>query len=293
MQKTMAASASPEAIQHHYDVGNDFYRLWLDSSLTYSCALWKKGDRDSMLEVAQRRKLEYHAKWAHARGAARVLDVGCGWGSLLEHLVLAEGVQNALGLTMSAEQADWVARLGHPGIAVRLESWGDHIPTEPYDAVISIGAFEHFARAEWNDADKVAAYRSFFTCCHRWLKPGGRLSLQTIAFGHVEREKAATSPEGNFILTSIFPESELPTLEQIEQASAGLFELVRLRNDPEDYERTCRVWCKRLTARRQEAVAAAGEEVVTRYVRYLKMAAALFQFNRIRLLRIACRRLGP
>jgi cyclopropane-fatty-acyl-phospholipid synthase len=291
MQKA-AAGASPEAIRRHYDVGNDFYRLWLDPSLTYSCALWEEGDSDDILEVAQRRKIELHAAWAQARGAARVLDIGCGWGSVLNHLVGAEGVQNAVGLTLSQEQADWITRTRQPGVEVRLESWADHAPAGRYDGVISIGAFEHFARADWDDAKRVATYRAFFARCHSWLKPNGRLSLQTIAFSQLEREKAKSSPQGQFILDSIFPESDLPTLQHIEQASAGLFDLVQLRNDREHYERTCRVWCKRLTACRREAVAVAGEEAVARFVRYLKLAAALFQYGEIRLLRIAFRRLG-
>src|SRR5947199_10843989 len=72
--------ASPEAIQHHYDVGNDFYRLWLDPTLTYSCALWEEGDSDDMLERAQRRKIEHHARRVRVPAGGRVLDVGCGWG---------------------------------------------------------------------------------------------------------------------------------------------------------------------------------------------------------------------
>ena len=292
MEETRAArGASPEAIRHHYDVGNDFYRLWLDPTLTYSCALWSEDDRDDMLEIAQRRKIEYHAQSARARGAERVLDIGCGWGAVLKHLVEEQGVRQAVGLTLSRQQAEWIASFNHAGIEVRLESWTEHVPTEPYDAVVSIGAFEHFARPEWDDEQKVAAYRTFFTRCHEWLRPGGRLSLQTIAFGDIDPTQIRTSSQIRFIAQEIFPESALPTLGQIIQASDGLFEVVALRNDRENYERTCRVWCSRLTAQRRQAVAAAGEDVVARYVRYLRLSAASFQFGQTWLLRFAFRRL--
>jgi cyclopropane-fatty-acyl-phospholipid synthase len=292
MEETRAArGASAEAIRHHYDVGNDFYRLWLDPTLTYSCALWSEDDRDDMLEIAQRRKIEHHARWARTRDAERVLDIGCGWGAVLKHLVEEQGVRRAVGLTLSWEQAEWIASFNHPGIEVRLESWTEHAPAGPYDAVVSIGAFEHFARPEMDDEQKVAAYRAFFARCHGWLRPGGRLSLQTIAYGDVDPAQIRTSSQVRFIVQEIFPESELPTLGQILQASDGLFELVALRNDRENYERTCRVWCSRLTAQRRQAVAAAGADVVARYVRYLRLSAAAFQFGQTCLLRVAFRRL--
>src|SRR5688572_25683389 len=93
--------ASRSAIRHHYDLSNDFYALWLDPSMTYSSALWSDGDS---LASAQRRKLDFHIEGARAPGAARVLDVGCGWGGLLQRAVDDWGVGHAVGLTLSQAQ---------------------------------------------------------------------------------------------------------------------------------------------------------------------------------------------
>jgi len=296
--------ASPEGIQFHYDVGNDFYALWLDSSMTYSCALWDENDPHHTLDQAQARKIDYHIRGAGASGAARVLDIGCGWGGVLRRLLDTHGVCHAVGLTLSGAQADWVnahltprsafpSRAGDsaPPLELRRESWLDHAPEEPYDAIISIGAFEHFARHEWARAEKVSAYRSFFRRCHAWLKPGGGLSLQTIAFAKEPGQQARLSPEHTFIAQSVFPESGLPTLGEIVAGCDGFFEVASLTNGRLDYWRTCRAWLSRLLAHRAEALALVGGEVFARYVRYLKLSALAFSQGHCVLLRIAFRRL--
>src|SRR5262249_58479975 len=124
-----------------------------------------------------------------------------------------------------------------------------------------IGAFEHFANAAWPEEEVVGTYRAFFRRCHEFLKPGGWLSLQTIAYGNLDRQKAKSSVEANFYMQEIFPEAELPSLDQVARASNGLFELVTLRNDRDHYRRTCDVWLRRLTGQRAEATALVGEAV--------------------------------
>lgn len=284
MSGTGLGGASAAAIRHHYDVGNDFYRLWLDPSMTYSCALWEEGDT---LESAQVRKLDFHAAQARAAGAARVLDVGCGWGSGLRRLVEHHGVGRAVGLTLSAAQAEWVRALGVPGIEARVEGWEEHAPEAPYDAVISIGAFEHFARPQMENIERVAAYRAFFARCHGWLRPAGWMSLQTIAWGNARPEDRS-----EFFTREIFPESDLPKLADVAAAADRLFEVVALRNDRRDYARTAREWLARLAARRAEAVATVGEEAVLRFERYLKLVVVAFEaLGNLVLYRISLRRI--
>ena len=282
--------ASPEAIRKHYDVANNFYELWLDPTLSYSCALWDQDEPDSALEQAQLRKLDYHAAQIHATNLARVLDVGCGWGSLARRLVETHGVGHVTGLTLSDAQAEWSAQRPNPKVEIRIESWMDHRPSELYDGIISVGAFEHFAKAEWPDTQRIEAYRTFFKCCQDWLKPGGRLSLQTIAYGNVDLTRVKEQADTRFFFDEIFPESVLPTIADIVAASDGLFEVVNLRNDREHYDRTCQIWYRRLVARKAEALKIVDLETYSRFVRYLKLSAFVFNNEYAQLLRFGFRR---
>ena len=277
--------ASAEAIQYHYDVSTQFYQLWLDATCTYSCALWR-GTEDT-LDAAQLRKLDFHIQQARAQGASRVLDIGCGWGSTLQHMVKTAEVQQAVGLTLSQAQAAWIANRQLPNVEVRLESWTDYAPTDPFDAIISIGAFEHFAKPEFPKAQRISGYRDFFQRCHQWLKPGGRLSLQTIVYGNASPGSGYTP----FLGTEIFPESELPTLADIAEASERIFEVVRLQNDREDYKRTCQAWLSRLKANRAAAIELVGEETVARYEKYLNFCIIAFHTGKLGLLRLTLQRI--
>jgi len=270
-----SSSAAAAAIRRHYDVGNDFYRLWLDRSLTYSCAM--PAGPDDTLEAAQERKLRFHLDAIGAERASSVLDVGCGWGSILERLDGTRGV----GLTLSDEQAAFVRSRDHPGIEVRVENWLHHEPEGRYDGIVSIGAFEHFARPDEPAAEKVGVYREFLTRCRGWLTDGGALSLQTIAYANMSRENA--SP---FMQQEIFPNAELPTLAEITAAAEGIFEIRTVRGDRLDYAWTCEQWARRLRSRRDEAVTVVGPEVVARYERYLKLSALGFRMGKIGLLRL-------
>ena len=147
------------AIQHHYDVSDAFYALWLDETLTYSCGLWHEGDDPDDLLAAQRRKLDYHLHAAGISRACHVLDIGCGWGSLLEQALTYAQVETATGLTLSEAQFQHIAARARAGMRIRKESWTSHQPMTKYGSIVSIGAFEHFASPGDTTAEKIGLYQ--------------------------------------------------------------------------------------------------------------------------------------
>lgn len=277
--------ASKDSIQYHYDIGNDFLALAQEGTRTYSSAMWEDGDTH---EQAQIRKLDYHIGQIRGDGADRILDIGCGWGSLLKRLVADHGVKHAVGLTLSQEQLRYIhMAIGLPQIDVRLENWQDYQPSEPFDGIISLGAFEHFAKI---DEDKIEAYRHYFERCHAFLKPGGRMSLQTMAYGDVPRDR---KHKDLFIANDVFPESDLPRLADITRACEMLFEVEFLRNDRHDYVKTMRAWFENLRANREKALKLKPLEVVERYERMYRTMSYSFELGAFHLYRITFRRIDP
>jgi cyclopropane-fatty-acyl-phospholipid synthase len=282
--------ASTAAIRHHYDLGDDFFRLWLDPAMVYSCALWESESDD--LATAQARKLDYLIGQAHGAKVHRVLDVGCGWGALLSRLVEQHGVKSVTGLTLSHAQASDIATWSDDRYDVRVQNWINHTPEQPYDAIISIGAFEHFADFGLARAGRLRAYHEFFTRCHEWLPAGGRLALQTNVKGNHTRLDRQMVKDMLFVVDHIFPESELPWISEIIEASERLFDTLSVRNDPDHYIRTLRCWHKSLLDHRAQAVELAGEQIVADYDRYLSSTVTAFERRHLGLVRITFERVA-
>ena len=276
------AGASPEAIKYHYDVGNDFFRLWLDPRLVYSAARWNDPDRPAAsLEQAQEFKLDFHLRSVEAGSCRRLLDVGCGWGALLHRATSVYGVEQAVGLTLSPEQAKFIEHSRWPGVAVRVVGYQSFEPDAQVDGIVSIGAFEHFAKPDLSPEQKISIYAGFFRKCHRWLRPGGRLSLQTICWGGVQRDSC-----GALLPLDIFPESDIPFASEVLEAANDWFELVATENGREDYILTLQEWLSRLHLRREEILADfGGKDTFEFYDRYLRRAIAGFRRQRMTLLR--------
>lgn len=273
---------SAEAIRHHYDIGNDYWRLMLGPSYTYSAAMWM--DPSESLEVAQQRKIDWHMTSAGVQNAKSVLEVGCGWGTILTALSQKEKIERIVGLTLSDAQAELLNNASLPNVEVLVRNWAKYEPQETFDSIISIGAFEHFAKHTETQEQKIAVYRDFFERCKKWLNPNGRLSLQTISFGNMKREDA-----NDFMYTEIYPESDLPYLADIVEAVDGLFEVVAVRNDRLDYARSYDEWYTNLRERRDEAVEMMGEEEVIRFEKFYKMGSIGMRMNKIGLLRFCLR----
>jgi len=273
------SGATPQEIQSHYDRGDEFYRLWLGDARIYSCASWEEGV--TTLERAQALKIRRHLENLGLTPGSAVLDVGCGWGALLETARRDFAVAHALGLTLSETQRNAVNARGDPGIEARLESWSEHRPERAYDGIVSIGAFEHFARPEHTPPERASIYSDFFRRCRDWLRSGARLSLQSIAYGAL-----APAQPHPFMHSAIFQGSALPKAQELLDAARPHLELVALRNDAEHYARTCETWLRNLQRQRREASALTDADTVTTYERYLRLSAMGFRTGRLVLLRL-------
>ncbi|XVS62241.1 class I SAM-dependent methyltransferase [Actinosynnema sp. CA-299493] len=258
------------AIAHHYDLGNAFYELVLDPTMAYSCAYWVDDDLDRELADAQRDKLELICRKLDLRPGMRLLDVGCGWGSLLLHAARHHGVR-ATGVTLSRQQHDHVSRrideLGlRDTVEVRLQDYRD-IADEPFDAVASIEMGEHVGEEN---------YPVYASTLHRLLRPGGRLLLQQMSRG-------ATAPGGGaFIETYVAPDMTMRplsrTLAHLEGAGLEIRDVHALR---EHYVRTVREWAATLERRWEEVVALVGEGQARVWRLYLAGGALAFEDNRM------------
>lgn len=270
-----------QAVAEHYDIDSAFYELWLDPTMTYSCALWGEGDD---LLAAQQRKLDHHlravAQHAGDGHERRLLDIGCGWGAAQRRAVEVHGFRSAIGLTVSASQASYVERHPVPGVTSLVQPWEAHEPVERYEGVVSIGAFEHVAASAATADERMATYRRFFASVHSWLQPRGAIGLQTIVNENASVTSAPSETAlGGYLGDSIFGGSALPRFVEVVTAADPWFEIESVRLDGADYARTCSEWRRRLIARESEARAIAGPEVTAEYLRYLGVAGKSFKLR--------------
>jgi cyclopropane-fatty-acyl-phospholipid synthase len=253
------------AVRHHYDLSDEFFALFLDDSMTYSCAVFSRGART--LEEAQEAKLELVAAKLGLEPGKRVLDVGCGWGSFAIHAAARHGVR-VTGVTLSERQAGRAReRAAAAGVGDRVEiRLADYreLAGERYDAVASIGMVEHVGSANIDAyAQRLAAL----------LRPGGRLLNQGIA------RVRHTDPEaGAFSERYVFPDAAPLHLSRVLAAleRAGLV-TEHVEGFAGDYARTLAEWTRRFEARREEAVALAGAERVRVWRVYLRAARRGFE----------------
>jgi len=249
------------AVRYHYDVGNDFFALFLDESMTYSCAIFSGGAQT--LEDAQRTKLDLVARKLGLATGMRLLDVGCGWGSFAIHAAREHGV-SVTGVTLSPPQAELArARVQQAGVADRVEILvADYrrLPGSSFDAIASIGMAEHVGESQ---IDLYA--RSLFSL----LRPGGLLLNHAIAALDPENEPL----EDLFSMRYVFPDGEPLPLSRVQLAleRAG-FHTDHVEGFREDYATTLRDWAGRLDEHLPEAEALAGTERTRVWRLYLRAA---------------------
>jgi cyclopropane-fatty-acyl-phospholipid synthase len=248
------------AVRHHYDVSNDFFALFLDESMTYSCALFSRGAQT--LEEAQAAKRELVCTKLKLKEGERVLDVGCGWGSFVIHAAANYGVQ-AVGITLSPAQAELASkRVTEAGLEDRVEiRIADYreLGGEHYDAIASIGMVEHVGA---NQIDVYAAQLAAL------LEPGGRLLNHGIA-----RLRHGEAEAGPFSERYVFPDAAPLHVSRVILAleQAGIVP-EHVEGLAADYAETLSHWIERLDANRAQAELLAGPERVRVWRLYLRAA---------------------
>ena len=269
------------AVRHHYDVSNDFFALFLDESMTYSCALFSRGA--ATLQEAQASKRELIATTLGLREGERILDVGCGWGSFVIHAAREHGVR-ALGITLSPAQAELArVRVAEAGLKDRVEIricdyrdlGRESAGGERFDAIASIGMVEHVGSNRIDEYARVLA---------RLLEPGGRLLNHGIA-----RLRHGDPEAGPFSERYVFPDAAPLHLSRIQLAleRAG-FETDHVEGLRQDYVDTLSAWIDRLDANREAAERLAGGERLRVWRLYLRAARNGFQTGFTSIYQVLC-----
>jgi cyclopropane-fatty-acyl-phospholipid synthase len=269
-----------EDIQAHYDLSDEFFRLFLDPTQTYSCAYFERDDMT--LERAQIAKIDLALGKLGLQPGMTLLDVGCGWGATMMRAVQEYDV-NVVGLTLSRNQAAHVQRLFDASESTRvkrvlLEGWEQF--DEPVDRIVSIGAFEHFGHERYDD---------FFARSFAILPADGVMLLHTITGLHPTEMAARGMPLSfefarfiKFMVTEIFPGGRLPSIPMVEErAAAAGFTVNRVQSLQPHYARTLDLWAAALESRRDQAIAIQSQEVYDRYMKYLTGCARMFRVGYI------------
>jgi cyclopropane-fatty-acyl-phospholipid synthase len=258
------------AIAHHYDVSNEFYRLVLGPTMTYSCAVWE--NESVGLDAAQTAKYELISRKLDLGPSSRLLDIGCGWGGMVLHAAGEHGA-SAVGITISRRQVESAAkRLADAGLAdraeVRLQDYRD-VADGPYDAVSSIGMFEHVG---------LSQLKVYLDDVFKLLRPGGRFLNHGISRPPFQRSRLGRA---GFIDRYVFPDGELHEMGTVVSAiqQAG-FEVRHVESIREHYALTLRAWVQNLEDHWDEAVSLAGSARARIWRLYMAGSALNFEANK-------------
>jgi len=281
------------AVRFHYDVGEAFYSLWLDRRLTYSCAYFDAGaDPAAELDAAQEAKLDLVCRKLDLQRGDRLLDIGCGWGSLILYAAERYGVE-AVGVTLSQRQADEANRRAAEAkladrVRAEVRDYRDLEPLGRFDKVASIGMFEHVG-----EANVPTYFRSAFEA----LRPGGLFLNHGIAQGAkpVRWGPDLRPTASHFIDRYVFPDGELLAVDRAMTIAHHdtPFELLDVQALRPHYALTLEAWVSRLEANWEAAVAAAGEEVARTWRLYMSAARRGFESGDLDVAQLLFARPGP
>ncbi len=261
-------------VEVSYDVSNEFFRLWLDERMHYTCAVFER--EGETLEQAQVNKARVLYDYAEMHADKRVLDIGCGWGSNLEYLTVHRGVKEAHGVTLSTAQSEEIAARKLPGVKIWVEDFLTFQPKEKYDALISIEMIDHLCSpAQANQGLAIEIYRNYFKKCAECVKPGSYFGFQAILRNRVPRVRADIA-DMKFTADVIFPGGLNPRLEELVAAVNPYWEIVELKTRRLDYGKTTGEWLRRMRLHEKTIRERWGDQVFDDYDRYLSTCVRAF-----------------
>ncbi len=272
----LRARSNLDDVQAHYDLSNEFFALFVDPTRTYSCAYFPR--EDMTLHEAQVAKLDLTLDKLGLEPGMTLLDVGCGWGSIMKRAVEKYDV-NVVGLTLSKNQHAYCQQVldgidSNRSRQVRLQDWADF--TDSVDRIVVIEALEHFGFHRYDD---------FFKFAYTAMPDDGVMLLHSITGLHPKQVFARGIPVTidmvkfiKFIVTDIFPGGRLPMIETVEDHSAKVgFNVTRIQSLQSDFATTLDFWVEALQARKDEAIEIQSEDVYERYLKYLTGCAKAFR----------------
>jgi cyclopropane-fatty-acyl-phospholipid synthase len=283
--------ASKHEIQAHYDREPRLYEQFLGSTLAYSAGIWNEPANRDTLDAAQLRKLDWHIDMSGAHSAQRVLDVGFGWGCLVKRLMTRRPDIDYVGLTLADNQARYVRSYAPKNFVTEISPWQDFQSDCQFDAIVSIGAMEHFANKTADREERIEAYRLFFEFCARTLRVGGRASIQVNGWGNIELGSEARHIRQSGI-DGFWLEGNLPHASEMLLASERWFDVVHLEGKPRDYVYTLRAWLRNLRSQEDNLVALVGRNMVDDYKHNLKTCLDAYLAGALTLYRLVLERKG-
>lgn len=266
-------TSTKKDIQVSYDVSNDFFRLWLDENMHYTSASYLTGDET--LEQAQVNKVKILADYAEVDSDSVVLDIGCGWGSMLDYLH-HRGVKEAHGITLSPAQHEEIEKRQLSGVKAMVCDYADYEPKQPYDALVSLEMVDHLCSpAQAQQGQAIPIYREYFRKTAEWVKPGACFGFQAILRDRVPRTRKDLE-DLQFTADVIFPGGLNPRLEELIAAIRPYWEVLEMRTQRESYGKTTAEWLRRLEMNEDKIRSTWGDTVYTDYVRYLSTCVRAF-----------------
>jgi cyclopropane-fatty-acyl-phospholipid synthase len=266
-------TSTQEEVEVSYDVSNEFFRLWLDERMHYTCGVYESPS--DTLEQAQINKSRILYEYAEMTADKRVLDIGCGWGANLEYLSM-RGVKVAHGITLSTSQREELEARKLPGVTTWVCDYKDYAPAEKYDALISIEMIDHLCSpAQATEGLAVEIYREYFKKCASWVKPGAHFGFQAILRNRVPRTRKDLE-DLKFTADVIFPGGLNPRLEELVAAVNPYWEIEELKTRRTHYGKTTAEWLRRMKLSEPAIRAKWGDRVFDDYDRYLSTCVRAF-----------------